>query len=572
MNKSKQYKNLESKKNIEVYESKHLPLVKEFAERIGLVETINKLVPSEMDIDPGTMLLGLILDTLSGRTPLYRLEEFFENQDTELLLGKSVSEEAFADHNVARVLDKVYEAGTMKVFSEISRNALEFFNIDSSHVSFDTTSVNVYGDYEDYSKDEEDASIKIAHGYSKDHRPDLKQFLISMLCVDRNIPIFGKTEDGNASDKNINNAVLSHISKHMREHGLEKNAFIYIADSAMVTEKNLKEIGEEIQFITRLSATYKECERVIAEAVSEKKWEEIGVLSITKATKNRPTTSYKGYEGEVELYGKKYRATVVHSSAHDKRRQKKIERELKSNLELLESEKKKTSKKEFFCEKDARAEMKEIESIDNKYYKINSSIKEVPKYKKGRPKGGVKEVKEMHYRVEVKIEEKEKAIEKMKEEAGCFVLVNNVPKEGEDGYITSEILKAYKDQHGIEQNFKFLKDPAIVNGIFLKKGERIEVLGLILLLALLIWRLIERELRIFVKETGEELPGWNKGQTNRPTSFMMLTKFSRLIVINIGGKRRLNRPLSEEQKKYLRALKIGEDIFTNPNAGGKLLL
>jgi len=54
MNKSKQYKNLESK-NIEVYESKHLPLVKEFAERIGLVETINKLVPSEMDIDPGTM-------------------------------------------------------------------------------------------------------------------------------------------------------------------------------------------------------------------------------------------------------------------------------------------------------------------------------------------------------------------------------------------------------------------------------------------------------------------------------------------------------------------------------------
>ena len=155
-------------------------------------------------------------------------------------------------------------------------------------------------------------------------------------------------------------------------------------------------------------------------------------------------------------------------------------------MELLESEKKKTSKKEFFCENDAIAEMKVIESIDNKYYKMNSSIKEAPKYKykKGRPKGGVKEVKEMHYRVEVKIEEKEKEIAKMKEEAGCFVLINNVPKEGEDGYIASEILKAYKDQHGIEQNFKFLKDPAIVNGIFLKKGERIEVLGLVLLLVL----------------------------------------------------------------------------------------
>jgi len=120
-----------------------------------------------------------------------------------------------------------------------------------------------------------------------------------MLCVDRNIPIFGKTEDGNASDKKINNAVLSHISKHMSEHGLEKNAFIYIADSAMVTEENLQEIGEETKFITRLPATYKECERVIAEAVSEKKWEDIGVLSITKPTMNRPSTSYKGYEGEL---------------------------------------------------------------------------------------------------------------------------------------------------------------------------------------------------------------------------------------------------------------------------------
>jgi len=57
MNKSKQYKNLESK-NIEVYESKHLPIVKEFAERIGLVETINKLVPSEMDIDLRCFVVG----------------------------------------------------------------------------------------------------------------------------------------------------------------------------------------------------------------------------------------------------------------------------------------------------------------------------------------------------------------------------------------------------------------------------------------------------------------------------------------------------------------------------------
>jgi hypothetical protein len=46
--------------------------VKAYADKIGLVEVINQLVPTEMGIDPGTIVLGMILDTLSGRSPLYR--------------------------------------------------------------------------------------------------------------------------------------------------------------------------------------------------------------------------------------------------------------------------------------------------------------------------------------------------------------------------------------------------------------------------------------------------------------------------------------------------------------------
>ncbi len=33
------------------------------------------MVPSKMDLTPGDALLALILDTFTGRTPLYRLEE-----------------------------------------------------------------------------------------------------------------------------------------------------------------------------------------------------------------------------------------------------------------------------------------------------------------------------------------------------------------------------------------------------------------------------------------------------------------------------------------------------------------
>src|SRR5512145_1597207 len=82
---------------IEVYQVQHLPIVKAYADKIGLVEVINEVVPTEMAIDPGTIVLGMILDTLSGRSPLYRLAEFFACQDTALLVGKAITPGAFDD-------------------------------------------------------------------------------------------------------------------------------------------------------------------------------------------------------------------------------------------------------------------------------------------------------------------------------------------------------------------------------------------------------------------------------------------------------------------------------------------
>src|SRR5438132_11209432 len=100
---------------IEAYQVQHLPIVKAYADKIGLVEAMNEVVPTEMTIDPGTIVLGMILDTLSGRSPLYRLEEFFTHQDTALLLGKTVAQEAFQDDTVGRVLESMLDTGTRMV-------------------------------------------------------------------------------------------------------------------------------------------------------------------------------------------------------------------------------------------------------------------------------------------------------------------------------------------------------------------------------------------------------------------------------------------------------------------------
>ncbi len=340
----------------------------------------------------------------------------------ELLLGMEVNAKCFNDVNVGRFLELVFGVSAAKIFKEISVRAVSGFGLNCEHVHFDTTSNSVYGDYEPNGND----PFEITYGHSKDHRPDLKQFLISMLCVDRNVPVFGKIEDGNASDKNVNNAVLSNISKYMAAYGLGAKAFIYIADSAAITKKNLEVIGEDILFISRLPATFKECDRAIKEAVSMDCWEDIGIIAQTEPTVKRPAAYYRAYETEVILYGKTYRAVVIHSSAHDRRRQKRIERELLKEKKALTDACKEVTKQVYFCRKDAEAAAKKLSKEPCTYYEIKTQVEEKPIYGKGRPrKDGFQEIREMRYVVSADIAEDVVAVSTFREEAGCFVLLTN---------------------------------------------------------------------------------------------------------------------------------------------------
>ena len=116
----------------------------------------------------------------------------------------------------------------------------------------------------------------------------------------------------------------------------------------------------------------------------------------------------------------------------------------------------------------------------------------------------------------------------------------------------------------MEQNFGFLKDPVIVNALFLKSPRRIEALGLVLVLALMVWRLMERTMRISLKESNSKVVGWNNRQTSRPTSFMMTTKFVSAIVIRTAERRFLAEPLDPIQVRYLQILGLSEAVFTDP--------
>jgi hypothetical protein len=75
-------------------------------------------------------------------------------------------------------------------------------------------------------------------------------------------------------------------------------------------------------------------------------------------------------------------------------------------------------------------------------------------------------------------------------------------------------------------------------------------------LALLSWRLRERSLRRHVETTGHAWAGWDKQETTRPTAVRLLTKFTAVMVLQVGPQRQLAQALSAVQQQDLAAVGV----------------
>jgi transposase len=546
----------------DIFTHGQLPVAAAYCRRLGLVQLVDQMVPTHMALRPGLVVQAMILDTLSGRTPLYRLEQFLAGQDVELLLGESVPAHAFNDTNLARSLDAIFAAGTSKIVTELGIRATSAFRLDTAVPSYDTTSTSVWGDYRACEFEQPPPGPRITHGHSKDHLPELKQFMTELLCVDRGVPIFGRTLDGNSSDKTSNNQILSRIGSIMARHGLGPGAFVYVADAAMVTEKNLNAIGPN-RFVSRLPAIYSECDRAIAAAVDAGAWIDIGPLAESTANSTRGSAEYKAFETSVLLYGKSYRAVVIHSSSHDKRRQKKLDKAIAESAKSL-----KTALGElqelYFCEADAWRAAARAAKLSDKLHTVTAAVRPVTVRRRGRPPTNRPAPMNTRYEISWELAEDTAGVARERSLAGCFVLLSNVPAEGEGSLDAAGLLRTYKGQYGVESDFAFLKDPLVVNDLFLKTPSRIDALGMVLIIALMVWRLMERSMRAHVENTKTTLPGWDHRQTTKPTAFMMSTVMTGIMVAVVDGQRFMLRGPGPTQLAFLEALGLGPPAFLDP--------
>lgn len=497
---------------IEIQNIDHLGIVAGIIDSIGIVEIINELIGVEKDekVNAGQVVKAMIINGLGFVSkPLYMFPEYFETIACEHLIGTGVKPEYLNDDKLGRVMDKLFIKGLDTIFFIIAVKAAQKFGVSLSTSHLDSSSMHVHGQYNTSlpevifenqkignNQELEEIAVKspkeitITYGYSRDHRPDLKQFIIEMICSgDGDIPIFLKLASGNQADSSCFGQIAVEYHKQ-----LEVNSLM-VADSALYTESNLKMMSD-LQWLCRVPLSIKTAKSLIS-TIPESEFIDSTIPGYKLGSK---TENYAGIE---------QRWLVVQSQERresDLRKltQKITKAESKAVLDL-----KKLSQERFACEADAIKALSKL-STQFKYHQINES-KVTPA--KSNKKDSLNEIS---YQISATVCQDESKINTELLSAGRFIIATNVLDSQE--LSDDSMLREYKAQQSCERGFGFLKDPLFfADSIFLKSPERIESMGMIMGLCLLVYTLAQRQIRNALKESKSTIKNQLGKATNSPT-------------------------------------------------------
>ncbi len=444
---------------IEIKNINHLGIVAGIIDELEIVDIINEElgIDEQEIVNSGETVKAIILNGLGFVSqPLYLFPKFFEDKATEHILGKGILPKHLNESKIGRVMDKLYNYGLSELFLLIALSGAKKYNINLDFSHLDSSSFSVHGQYnqvvssdlESQKKESEiePIPISITHGYSRDHRPDLKQFVLDLIVTgDGNIPVFIEAASGNQSDKKAFGQIAKNYKKQLK---LETTI---VGDSALYSKDNL-ELLREIQWLTRVPLSIKEAKNLVLElSASEFSQSEIPGYSLVEKTSNYGGISQRWLVVESEVRAKSDLASLS----------KKILKE----KEILEKKVAKLFKKKFENPTEAELTLRQITS-KLKYHLI-AEIEILENQVK---------TQKNTYQITGKIEQNSSAIEFYTNRAGRFIIATN--RLDHESFSSDEMLRKYKEQQNVERGFAFLKDPLFfADSIFLKSPKRIETRG-----------------------------------------------------------------------------------------------
>src|SRR5256885_2635114 len=158
----------------------HLPWVLGVLRRLKVATVIDRLIPPHPAhvLSCGRGVEALVLAILDGDHALYKVGRRLEERGMMALLQPGLTRASLHDYRLGHILDALFGANLNRVFSALALKALEVYSIPTPWLHQDTTTIVLYGAYEDEPKTL--GAPRPAYGHSKDGRDDLKQVLLSL--------------------------------------------------------------------------------------------------------------------------------------------------------------------------------------------------------------------------------------------------------------------------------------------------------------------------------------------------------------------------------------------------------
>jgi transposase len=520
-----------------------LPVITEYFDRLQLGSIVDELVPWEGEVPLGALVEIMIANRLLQPKALFRVGSWARTAGLTDYYGLTV--EQLNDDRLGRALERVAEHANV-VQSGLVMKAIKKFKLDVHQIHYDITDVELYGAYEmELAEGETPPTPMPAYGRTKSGRKNVKQIQAGLnVTSDGGVPVGHLPLNGNTAE------AKTHIDNlRLLGRNLPKGKLLYIADTKLDTPENLLAIAaRKGQFLCggafqpHLQEEYLKLRR---------KLHKVNYFPQSQA-KLPPDErdAYKAVEVPETIEGVadgrtvrlKYRLIFVWSESKARQEAATRERHVEKIKEAFEAVERNLGKYNLKTEE---AIIRRLEKAKGKYVEGGLFDYQLTKTRQGR------------FCLTWKINAK--ALQRRKHLEGVYVLKTNLPKTT---HPTAKVLGTYKQQSHVERRFHHLKGPLAVAPMFLKNPQRIAGLLCILIWALLVLALMERQVRRSLK--GKPLYGLypENRPSPAPTGPALLECFSTLCIVIIKNRGTVTRRLAQPtpiQQTLLRLLGIPPD-------------
>ena len=218
-----------------------------------------------------------------------------------------------------RCLDALHEADVSSLYQVMAERVVDTLGLASNAVHLDITSFHVDGEYAVDEQDSETKRIELVKGYSRDHRPELNQVILELICAENQagIPVYMQALSGNTNDQKAFAEVTRH---HIQCLKAAQQCRYFVADAALYTEESITALATQNQlFISRVPMTIKDARQHVS--------------NVTEASLTAMSNGYHGCWVDADYAGVKQKWLILRSEQATKREQQTLARNLLKSSE-----------------------------------------------------------------------------------------------------------------------------------------------------------------------------------------------------------------------------------------------